>query len=191
MFVLQNKYFLLIESIKDLDIKNIKLINKYIIIYRNTNKIENLNELINFRRLCRSKKITFFVSNNERLASTLKADGLYISANNKNLNAIKYKYSNYKIIGGAHNIKEINLKKKQGCSEIFFSRLFTTNYQYKKSFLGVVKFNILKNTRKENLIPLGGINLQNLNKLNIVKCNSIAISSLVKDYQNEAIKRFY
>ena len=61
MFVLQNKYFLLIESIKDLDIKNIKLINKYIIIYRNTNKIENHNELINFRRLCRSKKITFFV----------------------------------------------------------------------------------------------------------------------------------
>ena len=50
----------------------------------------------------------------------LKADGLYISANNKNLNASKYKYSNYKIIGGAHNIKEINLKKKQGCSEIFF-----------------------------------------------------------------------
>ena len=116
--------------------------------------------------------------------TVLKADGLYISANNKNLNAIKYKYSNYKIIGGAHNIKEINLKKKQGCSEIFFSRLFTTNYQYKKSFLGVVKFNILKNTRKENLIPLGGINLQNLNKLNIVKCNSIAISYLVKECQN-------
>ena len=45
MFVLQNKYFLLIESIKDLDIENIKLINKYIVIYRNTNKIENLNEL--------------------------------------------------------------------------------------------------------------------------------------------------
>jgi hypothetical protein len=49
----------------------------------------------------------------------------------------------------------------------------------------------LKNTRKENLIPLGGINLRNLNKLNIVKCNSIAVSSLIKDYQNEAVKRFY
>ena len=103
MFVLQNKYFLLIESIKDLDIKNIKLINKYIIIYRNTNKIENLNELINFRRLCRSKKITFFVSNNERLASTLKADGLYISAHNINLRLAKLKMSNFQIIGSAHN----------------------------------------------------------------------------------------
>jgi hypothetical protein len=57
--------------------------------------------------------------------------------------------------------------------------------------MGIIKFNILKNTRKENLIPLGGINLKNLNKLNIVKCNSIAVSSLIKDYQSEAIKRFY
>jgi len=52
--------------------------------------------------------------------TVLKADGLYISANNKNLNAIKYKYSNYKIIGGAHNIKEINLKKKTRLFRDFF-----------------------------------------------------------------------
>ena len=33
---------------------------------------------------------------------------------------------------------------------------------------------------KENLTPLGGIRLYNLNKLNIVKCNSFAFASEIK-----------
>ena len=35
-----------------------------------------------------SKKIDFYVSNNEKLTSKLKADGLYISAHNKNLRLV-------------------------------------------------------------------------------------------------------
>ena len=56
MFTYKNKYFLIIESIKDIDLRNIKLINKYIIIYRNNGKIENIDKLIRFRRNCKSKK---------------------------------------------------------------------------------------------------------------------------------------
>ena len=48
----------------------------------------------------------------------------------------------YEIIGGAHNIKEINQKKLQGCSEILLSRLFKTTYKNKIDFLGVIKFNL-------------------------------------------------
>ena len=190
MFIVKKNYYFIIESIRDINLKEIKKSSRINIVYRSKN-IENIEKLAKFRKSCRIKNIKFIVSNNIKLMIQLKADGLYISANNKSLNTIKYKHSNYKIIGGAHNIKEINLKKKQGCTEIFFSRLFTTKYQDKKGFMGIIKFNILKNTRKENLIPLGGINLKNLNKLNIVKCNSIAVSSLIKDYQSEAIKRFY
>ena len=65
----------------------------------------------------------------------------------------------------------------QGCSSIIFSRLFKTSYNYKKGFLGVIKFNLFSLSRKENLIPLGGIKLSNLNKLGTVKCKSIALSS--------------
>ena len=35
MFILKKKYFLIIESIKDINLKNIKKRNKFIIIYRN------------------------------------------------------------------------------------------------------------------------------------------------------------
>ena len=35
----------------------------------------------------------------------------------------------FKIIGSAHNLRELEIKKKQGCKIIIFSRLFETNYK--------------------------------------------------------------
>ena len=50
MFTLKNKYFLIIESIKDLNLKNIKKRNKFNIIYRNKKNNENIADLLIFRR---------------------------------------------------------------------------------------------------------------------------------------------
>ncbi len=191
MFTFKNKYFLIIESIKDIDLRNIKLINRYIIIYRNTHKIENIDKLVRFRRYCKSKKIDFYVSNDEKLTSDLKADGLYISAHNRNLRLAKLKKSNYKIIGSAHNIKELNIKMLQGCSSIIFSRLFKVSDPLKKGFLGVIKFNLFKLSRKENLVPLGGINLSNLTKLKMVKSNSFALLSEIKKKPAKLFNRLF
>ncbi len=192
MFSYKNKYFLIIENIKDIDLRNIKLINKYIIIYRNNGKIENnIDKLVKFRRLCKSKKIEFYVSNDEKLTSILRADGLYISAHNSSLRLAKLKRSNYKIIGSAHNIKELNIKILQGCSAIIFSRLFKVSNQFKKGFMGIVKFNLFQLSRKENLVPLGGINLSNLTKLKIVKSNSFAVFSEVKKKPTKLFSRLF
>lgn len=179
MFIFKKKYFFIIESIEDINLKNIKNFGKYNIIYRN-NFPENIKKLKKFRLDCKNKRISFFVANNFNLIKTLKADGLYISAFNKRLNTNHLK-NRYKIIGSAHNIREIELKKKQGCSEIFLSRLFKTTYKQKKGFLGVIKFNLLNNLVKTSLTPLGGINFSNYKKLKNVKCESIALSSMIKN----------
>ena len=42
MFIVKKNYFLLIESIKDINLKNIKKKEKFIIIYRNKKNIENI-----------------------------------------------------------------------------------------------------------------------------------------------------
>ena len=179
MFVLKKRYFFIIESIKDINLKKIKNFGKYNIIYRNYTP-EDIEKLKKFRLDCKVKRIPFFVANNVQLLSVLKADGLYISAYNKKLNT-NYLKNNYKIIGSAHNIKEIRLKKLQGCSDIIFSRLFKTAYLNKTSFLGIIKFNLLRNLINISLTPLGGINLKNYKKLNNVNCQSIALSSLIKE----------
>ena len=191
MFLIKNKYYLIIESIKDIDLSNLKRTQKFIIIYRSKHVKEKLNQILNFRKLCKAKGVEFYISNDVKLVTTLKADGLYLSAHNKNLGSIHLKKSNYKIIGSAHNIKEINLKILQGCNNIFFSRLFKTSYANKKDFLGIIRFNLINLKRKERLIPLGGIRLENLNKLNLVNCESFAVLSEIKKKPAKLINRLF
>ena len=184
------KYFLLIESIKDIDLKNIKIRNKFSIIYRNHNKIDNLNDLLNFRRQCKLKAIKFYIANNNTLAVSLNSDGIYLSSFNKKLNVLSFKKKNFEIIGSAHNFKEITLKKKQGCSFILFSKLFRVDYDKKAPWLGILKFNNFSKISK-NLIPLGGIKSENLNNLKNVFCEGFAILSEVKKKPANIINRLF
>ncbi len=176
---MKNKYFLIIESIKDIDLKNIKIRNKFFIIYRNRNKVERINDLLLFRQNCRLKAIKFYVANNIRLSILLNSDGVYLSSYNKDLRFLNFKKPHFDIIGSAHNFREISLKVKQGCSLILFSRLFLVSYDKETSFLGVLKFNNIAKMSKQ-LIPLGGIKNHNLNKLKNVSSEGFAILSEVK-----------
>ena len=71
------------------------------------------------------------------------------------------------------------MKIKQGCEFIIFSKLFLVNYNLKAPFYGTTKFSNLLNNN-ENLIPLGGINSENLNKLRIIKSKGFALMSEIK-----------
>ena len=48
MFALKKKYYLIIESIKDINLKNIKKRNKFVIIYRNHKELEKKENIFNF-----------------------------------------------------------------------------------------------------------------------------------------------
>ena len=78
------------------------------------------------------------------------------------------------------NLKEYKIKKLQKCTTIIFSRLFRTSYTHKKGFLGIVKFNLISKLIGEELVPLGGIKMSNLNKLFMNKAESFVIMSEVK-----------
>ncbi len=180
MFAFKKKYFLIIESIKDFELKNIKKNSKFIIIYRRNNKkAENTDEIKKFRKICRLKSFKFFVANDIDLAVLLKADGLYISAHNKSFKCLFLKNLNFMIIGSAHNVSEIRYKIKQGCKHILLSRLFKVDYDNNNNFLGVIKFNNFVKISK-NLIPLGGIKFSNLNNLKNLVSEGIALMTEVK-----------
>ncbi len=189
MFIIKNKYYLIIENIKDIDLKNIKRKNKFCIIYRNNTSLIRRFELLRFRKECKAKSIKFYVANNIPLALYLNSDGLYLSASNKSLKALSIQ-RNLEIIGSAHNIKEIHLKRKQGCSSILFSKLFLVNYDKKAPFLGIIKFNNFLKINKK-LIPLGGINSENLNSLKLVNSSGFALMSEIKKKPANIINRLF
>ena len=180
MFALKNKYFLIIESIKDINLKNIKKHNKFYIIYRSKVIKDKIEDLIKFRKQCKVKKIRFYISNNLDLCVLLKSDGIYLSSYNHSFKQLNVKRSKFDIIGSAHNFSEIKLKLKQGCTYILMSKLFIVNYDKKSPFLGVVKYNQYLQNIYNKLIPLGGINYNNLTKLKNLNCAGFALKSEVK-----------
>ena len=179
MFAFKKNYFLLIESTKDLDLKKIKKRSKFIIIYRNNSKREKISKLIAFRKVCKIKDILFYVANDTHLAVNLRSDGIYLSSFNKSFKSLNLKRCKFNIIGAAHNVREIHHKKSQGCEYILLSRLFKVEYKKEMNFLGINKFNYFTK-RFKNLVPLGGINILNLNKMKSINSNSFAILTEIK-----------
>jgi len=95
-------------------------------IWRNKDKAILFKTLVELRDFCKINDRKFYVSNDFRLANKINADGLYISSTNKNLAHKSVWYQKkFKIIGSAHNFREIKIKELQNVSEIFLSPLFT------------------------------------------------------------------
>ncbi len=191
MLIIKKKYYLFLENTRDFNLNLIKIRNKFNIIYRNENIEENLDELKKFRMNCKKKRVGFYIANNVGLLTKLSADGLYISAHNKNLLLNSFSKKGFDIIGSAHNQKEINIKLIQGCKIMIFSRLFETNYKYKKGYLGVPRFNLISLRNKIELVPLGGINETNLCKMNTIKSNSFACLTAIKKKPAKIINRLF
>tara|TARA_B100000963_G_C22586053_1_gene653151 strand:+ start:1150 stop:1722 length:573 start_codon:yes stop_codon:yes gene_type:complete len=190
MFIIKKQYFLIIESIKEIDLKNIKIKNKFSIIYRNLKTVDKLEDLSKFRKVCKLKSIKFFVANNYKLAINLKSDGIYLSSHNRSLKPLSFKRSNFKVIGSAHNFREISMKINQGCNHILFSKLFLVEYDKLSPFLGVIKFNNFLKLYK-SLIPLGGINLNNLSHLKNINSKGFAVLSAIKKKPANIINRLF
>ena len=190
MFIQKSKYYLITESIKDINLNNIKKRNRFAIIYRNKKKFDKKEELKKFRKKCKLKSIDFFVANNLNLASYLKSDGIYLSSYNRSLKALSLKKTGFRIIGSAHSFREIYTKSRQGCEIILFSKLFLVDYDKNAQFHGVIKFNNFLKISK-NLVPLGGINLNNINKLNQIKCEGFALLSEIKKKPAKIFSRLF
>ena len=136
------------------------------IIYRNYNAEKRVNELVKIAKACKKNRNQLFVSNDVKLAIKVKAEGIYIPSFNKTKGFANLEKKNIKILGSAHNQKEIKKKISQKCSAVFLSPIF---YMEKtKKFLGLHKFNYLSCRNNTNILALGGISESNINKLKLL-----------------------
>ena len=146
--------------------------NQTAIIYRNyTSSSTKKSIIIKIKNYCLKKNKKFYLSNNVKLAINLNLDGAYIPSFNNSFNHLNYSYKkNFKIIGSAHNIKEIKIKELQRTKKIFLSSLFRKN----KNYLGINKFKIISKYTKKKIVALGGISKKNVKKLNILYSKEFA-----------------
>ena len=155
-------------------ISNLKNISN--VIFRNYQKKIDFKTIIKVRNECKKYKLKLYLSNDIKLAIRANLNGVYIPSFNKSLYLSGFKNirRDFKILGSAHNIKDLKLKEKQGVDIIFLSPLFLTkNYN---NCLGIIKFNLISINTKKSVIALGGIRKNNIKKMNMI--NALGFSGI-------------
>ena len=155
------------------------------VIYRNYQSKKRDIELIKIAKACKKKRFKLFVSNDLKLALKVNAEGIYIPSFNKTARFNNLPKNNLKILGSAHNQKEIKVKIKQRCTGLFLSPLFFV--KKRNYYLGIHKFNSLARINKIAFYALGGINENNINKLKLLHIEGFGGISLFK--KKPAFKR--
>ena len=94
-------------------------------IWRNKDKETHYETLLKLRNFCKENRRKFYISDDIKLAIKIKANGVYIPSTNKNLNFQLFKQKKkFKILGSAHNFKEIKIKELQKVDEIWVNHFF-------------------------------------------------------------------
>ena len=133
--------------------------------------------LLKLKNFLRKKGNKFFIANNFKLALKLRLNGVYIPSFNNKFSHLAYStFSDFTIIGSAHNLKEIKVKELQKVQNIFISSLFKKN----KNYLGLYKFKTLRKYTQKKVVALGGISKKNIKKIKLLNISSIAGISYFK-----------
>ncbi len=170
------KYYYFIDEFNKKEIE--KLPAQISLIYRNYHKKNDPKELKKLIKHCKNNRRKVYISNNLKDAIKYNFDGLYIPSFHKQLRFQNIIKKNLEIIGSAHNVVELKIKEKQGCSVIFLSPIFKNSKD--KKFLDVIKTNFLKKLTKNEIVLLGGINFKTIKRSKLCSPNGIAAISWIK-----------
>lgn len=165
--------------IDDFNPIHLKALDKNItLIWRAGDNNDNIKTIYKLAHFCKRNRIELILSNNVKLALKLKLNGAYISSYNRDFkfNSFKFK-KNFKMIGSAHNLKEVNIKKLQNIEEIFISPIFKDK---NKTSLGIHKCNFFFEDNSYKKIALGGIKSNNIKLLSLKNFSGFAAISLFK-----------
>ena len=150
------------------------------IIYRNYSLKSHLEIIKKIKKICKKRRLKFYLSNNVKLAIKLDLDGAYIPSFNKDLNFNSYNFKKkFILLGSAHSLKEIRHKERQKVKYIFLSPIFINDKN--KRYLGIYKFSNLRKLTNNSIICLGGIKKNNLKTVKNLNISGVASISLFNE----------
>ena len=174
------KKYIFIKDLNEEIKKNIKKLCNVEIIINNIDFSEiSLKRFLEIQNFCQKNKIPFYIIDNYKIALKLKAQGIFISSDNKRMIPNLFLYKKFKIIGSAHNQLEYFFKKRQQCETITLSPIFFNPKYSKNKVLNPIKFNLISKDWNANLCALGGILDENIRRINLTKVSSIAVQRLI------------
>ena len=172
---LQKFYF-----IEDFDKDHLKSLDLNTnVIYRNYKEKYSMSKILKIKKFCKKIRKNFFLANDINMSIKLRLDGAYIPSFNKDISIKNLSNKKLLLLGSAHNLKEVNEKKKQGVQILFLSPLFKV--EKSKKFLDIFKFNIYSSVFNGSVVALGGIRRNNINRVKALNCFGFASISYIKN----------
>ena len=174
------KKYIFIENLDEKIKKNIKKLKNCQIIFNNDehDKI-TLKKCIEIKDFCIKNQIPLYIKNNYKIALKIRADGIFISSNNRRIYLNKFLLKKFNIIGSAHNQLDYYFKKMQKCKTITLSPIFFNPKYSVNKILGPIRFNLISKMWKTDLCALGGVCKENIRKINLTRVSSIAFQRLI------------
>jgi len=131
----------------------------------------DIGKILKLKTFLKKRGNKFLLANNFKMALKLKLDGVYLPSFNNKFGHLNYStYSNFIVLGSAHNLREIKIKELQKVQSIFISSIFKKN----NNFLGINKFKIISRYSKKKIVALGGISKENIKKLRLLNISGFA-----------------
>jgi thiamine monophosphate synthase len=171
-------YYIFVEELNEKIIKNIKNLKKQKL--RINIVILDKNSLI-ISKFAKKEGIPIFFADNVKSAIKNKAHGIFLTNKYKILKNNIKKSTKLEVIGSAHNQYEYYIKKSQNCTTIMLSPIFYNKKYSSNKILDVTRFNLIALNWKANICALGGISSKNIKLINLTRCNSVGIKSLINN----------
>ena len=151
-------------------------------------------EILCLLELIRSKKGLLIINDDVKIALDTKADGVHLGENDMPLNTARSVLGDDFIIGIScyHSISKALKMQKQGADYVAFGSCFPTKTKLNAK---IMDLKILENIGNINIpkVLIGGINIQNLDKLINYDFDCVAISQALFQSSNliHDIDRFF
>ena len=181
------KHYVFLEEINNLIKDNlVKFSNINIIIDINKNNSKDVENQLSIIKFAKKNRIPFLIKNDFQKSIKYKANGIFMSSDNKKITKPILLKKNFYIVGGAHNQLEYAQKLNQKCHLLMLSPIFFNAKYSKNKILNILKFNSKTIHWKVNLCALGGVNSKTLKKVKLTKCVAVAFKKFIS---NSKIKK--
>jgi len=166
-----------IKVISNLPKKALVIFREYDLSYQKKLKLAK-----KIQKICQKRDLKLIIGKDINLAKEISADGVHFSDRENFLSHYKKTKNKFFVSCSFHSKTSILKYKDLDLDLRFISPIFATTSHKDKKALGVDYLKELTEDEDIKICPLGGINMENIKKLQYLNISGIAGIDLFKDY---------
>lgn len=141
---------------------------------------EFLEKALKLRELTNKYNVKFIINDRVDIAMICKADGVHVGQSDIPANSVRELIGNNKIIGvSARTIEEARVAKENGADYLGVGAMFNTTTKLDAKSVSIKELKEIKRSTDLPIVAIGGLTLNNIEKLNECNINGYAVVSAI------------